>query len=59
MGELENEDQDYGMERLFEQLESRGYEQFEVVKKIFPQEGHCSVVAPGLQAGLKFSLSVE
>lgn len=60
MGELEkNEDDDSsyaGMQRLFEQLERRGYEQFEVVQKIFPDEDHCTVIAPSLAAGLKFAL---
>ena len=59
MGELENDDDDDsfdGMLRLFDQLESRGYAQLEMEKKIFPDEDHCSAAAPGLQAGLKIAL---
>lgn len=62
MGELEKDDSNDsfdGMLRLFDQLESRGYEQFEIVKKIYPDEDHCTVVAPSLQAGLKFALRVK
>lgn len=63
MGELEKEDEDddsyEGMLRLFDQLESREYEQFEMVKKIFPDEDHCTVIAPSLAAGLKLALIIE
>lgn len=63
MGELENGEEDddsySGMMRLFDQLESRGYEQLEMVKKLFADENHCTVIAPSLAAGLKFALGVE
>jgi predicted alpha/beta superfamily hydrolase len=60
MGELEKEDEDddsfEGMMRLFDQLESREYKQFEMVKKLFPDEDHCTVLASSFAAGLKWAL---
>lgn len=37
-------------------LESRRYEEFSLVKRVFRDQGHCSVAAPGIQAGLKMAL---
>lgn len=62
MGELEKdywEDSFDGMLRLFDQMESRGYEQFEIWKQIYADEDHCTVWALGLQAGLKSALRIE
>jgi uncharacterized protein len=42
--------------RLAAILQSRGYEGFRLVKRIFLDENHCEVAAPGFQAGLKFAL---
>jgi hypothetical protein len=49
----------HGMLRLFEQLEGRGYDQFEVAKQVFADEDHCSVIAPSFAAGLKFALRTD
>lgn len=37
-------------------LESRNYDGLSLAKHIFPDLTHCEVIAPGLQAGLKFAL---
>jgi hypothetical protein len=37
-------------------LQSRNYEGLSLVKQVFMGLGHCEVVAPGYQAGLKFAL---
>ncbi|MFN8447326.1 MAG: alpha/beta hydrolase-fold protein [Anaerolineae bacterium] len=42
--------------RLAAILESRNYEGFSLVKRVFPDANHCEVIAPGFQAGLKFAL---
>jgi predicted alpha/beta superfamily hydrolase len=36
-------------------LESRKYEGFALTKQVFPDNDHCEVVAPALQAGLKLA----
>lgn len=40
-------------------LESRGYEGLSLVKRVFTDCNHCEVIAPGLQAGLKFALKKQ
>lgn len=37
-------------------LQSRKYKGFSLVKRVFRDQNHCEVVAPGFQAGLKFAL---
>lgn len=38
-------------------LESRKYKGLTLVKRIFADENHCEVIAPGFQAGLKWALA--
>jgi uncharacterized protein len=42
--------------RLAAILQGRNYERFSLVKQVFRDLGHCEVVAPGFQAGLKLAL---
>ena len=61
MGDLEifnQYDHVEGMNRFFSQVESRNYEQLEMEKKVFPDEDHCTVIAPSFQAGLKWALKI-
>jgi predicted alpha/beta superfamily hydrolase len=37
-------------------LEGRQYEGLKLTRQVFPDEGHCEVIAPGFQAGLKLAL---
>jgi len=59
MGELE-ETPEFpnlsSMYRLSSQLESRKFKRFTLEKRFFPDEDHCTVIAPSLQAGLKLAL---
>ena len=61
MGELEMEGGiSYdGMLRLFDQLQRRDYKDIEIEMKLFPDDDHCTVLAPSLAAGLKFALRSE
>ncbi len=45
--------------RLAAILQGRAYEGFSLVKRVFRDQNHCEVVAPGFQAGLKFALKKE
>jgi hypothetical protein len=47
-----------GMYRLASQLESREYKRFFMEKRLFPDEDHCTVIAPSFQAGLKWALKI-
>ncbi len=58
-GELEESADDptlTDMYRLAALLESRNYKGLSLAKQIFPDNNHCEVVAPALQAGLKWVL---
>jgi predicted alpha/beta superfamily hydrolase len=62
MGELEKEywgDHFDSMLHLYDQLVTRGYDQLEVVMKIYPDEDHCTVCPLSFQAGLKMVLRTE
>ena len=59
VGELEESTDDpmvSNMVRFVAILESRKYEGMTLVKRIFADENHCEVLAPGFQAGLKWVL---
>ncbi len=45
--------------RLAAILQGRGYEGFSLFKKVFPDQNHCEVAAPGFQWGLKHALKKE
>ncbi len=58
-GELEDSLNDQTLTdtlRLAAILQGRQYEGFSLVKQVFPDQNHCEVAAPGIQAGLKFAL---
>jgi uncharacterized protein len=40
-------------------LQSRKYEGLTLIKQVFVDHNHCEVVAPGIQAGLKFALKKQ
>jgi hypothetical protein len=44
------------MFRFAAMLEKRQYQGLTLVKRIFADENHCEVIAPGFQAGLKWAL---
>lgn len=59
VGELEETADDSmvsDMVRFGAILESRKYEGLTLVKRIFADENHCEVLAPGFQASLKWAL---
>ena len=62
IGELE-EDAEIGgvsnLYRLVALLESRKYKGLSLVRRVFPGEDHCSVIAPAFQAGLKMALTKQ
>lgn len=43
--------------RFAAKVQSRKYDGLSLVKRVFVDQNHCEVVAPGLQAGLKFALN--
>lgn len=59
VGELEESDEDRRVTDtllLADTLQSRGYEGFSLVKRVFEDQNHCEVIAPGIQWGLKYAL---
>lgn len=59
VGELEETSDDprvTDVHYLADVMQSRQYEGFSVVKHVIPDQNHCEVIAPGIQAGLKFAL---
>jgi predicted alpha/beta superfamily hydrolase len=60
VGELEESTDDCMVSntlRLAAILDTRKYEGLTLVKRIFPDENHCEVFAPGFQASLKWALA--
>ncbi|HEU5369576.1 MAG TPA: alpha/beta hydrolase-fold protein [Ktedonobacterales bacterium] len=59
VGELEEDINDSTLTdtlRFAAILQGRQYEGFSLVKRVFRDQNHCEVAAPGFQAGLKFAL---
>lgn len=59
IGELEESVNDPMLTDMFRfaaMLEKRQYQGLTLVKRIFADENHCEVIAPGFQAGLKWAL---
>ena len=46
------------MYRLAGRLVGRGYQRFNLTKRLFPGEDHCTCLVPSFQAGLKLALKV-